>query len=106
MPARHTAPKEDVFHDVQLRDQRIKQDAPEKDPDKHETPKSVRDNRGYGERKHDEYASDIDAADALAEADIYIAYGRHQQAIDLLNNAITSEPGNPGIPTQIAGDLH
>ncbi|MEY3940828.1 MAG: hypothetical protein RLZZ604_1288, partial [Pseudomonadota bacterium] len=40
-------------------------------------------------------ASDIDAADALAEADIYIAYGRHQQAIDLLNNAISLEPGNP-----------
>jgi pilus assembly protein FimV len=31
----------------------------------------------------------------LAEADIYIAYGRHQQAIDLLNNALTNEPGNP-----------
>ncbi len=58
-------------------------------------PASVRDNRGYGERKHDEYASDIDAADALAEADIYIAYGRHQQAIDLLNNALATEPGNP-----------
>ncbi len=95
VPARHAAPKVDVFHDVQLRDQRIKQDAPENDLDIHETPKSVRDNRGYGERKHDEYASDIDAADALAEADIYIAYGRHQQAIDLLNNAITVEPGNP-----------
>jgi pilus assembly protein FimV len=95
VPARHVVPKVDVFHDVQLRDQRIKQDAPENDLDIHETPKSVRDNRGYGERKHDEYASDIDAADALAEADIYIAYGRHQQAIDLLNNAITVEPGNP-----------
>jgi len=94
-PARQAAPKEDVFHDVQLRDQRIKQDAPEKELDKQETPKSLRDNRGYGERKHDEYASDIDAADALAEADIYIAYGRHQQAIDLLNNAISLEPGNP-----------
>lgn len=95
VPARHVAPKVDVFHDVQLRDQRIKQDAPEKDLEKHETPKSVRDNRGYGERKHDEYASDVDAAEPLAEADIYIAYGRHQQAIDLLNNAITVEPGNP-----------
>lgn len=52
-------------------------------------------NRGYGERKHDEYASDVDAADALAEADIYIAYGRHPQAIDLLNNALANEPGNP-----------
>ncbi|MFV0279053.1 MAG: FimV family protein, partial [Parahaliea sp.] len=33
--------------------------------------------RGYGQRKHDEYASDIDTGDALAEADIYIAYGRY-----------------------------
>ena len=95
VPARQAAPKKDVFHDVQLRDQRIKQDAPERELDKQETPKSLPDNRGYGERKNDEYASDIDAADALAEADIYIAYGRHQQAIDLLNNAINVEPGNP-----------
>ncbi|WP_170287369.1 FimV family protein [Halioglobus maricola] len=50
--------------------------------------------RGYGERKHDGYASDVDAGDALAEADIYIAYGRYPQAIDLLKNAITSEPAN------------
>jgi len=95
VPARQTAPKEDVFQDVQLRDQRIKQDAPERELEKQETPESLRDNRGYGERKHDEYAADIDAADALAEADIYIAYGRHQQAIDLLNSAISLEPGNP-----------
>lgn len=50
---------------------------------------------GYGERRHDEYASDVEAADALAEADIYIAYGRHSQAVDLLNNALAGEPGNP-----------
>ena len=94
VPARHAAPKVDVFHDVQLRDQRIRPDVPEKGVDQHEAPEPVRDNRGYGERKHDEYV-DIDAADALAEADIYIAYGRHQQAIDLLNNAISVEAGNP-----------
>lgn len=51
--------------------------------------------RGYGERKHDAYASDVEAADALAEADIYIAYGRHRQAIELLNNALHNEPNNP-----------
>ena len=54
----------------------------------------TRDNRGYGERKHDEYASDADTGDALAEADIYIAYGRYPQAKDLLQNAINSDPGN------------
>lgn len=51
--------------------------------------------RGYGERKHDEYADDVEASDALAEADIYIAYGRYPQAIDLLKTAVSSEPSNP-----------
>ena len=51
--------------------------------------------RGYGERKHDEYASDVDAGDALAEADIYIAYGRYAQAMDLLRKATLSDPDNP-----------
>jgi pilus assembly protein FimV len=30
--------------------------------------------------------------DAIAEADIYIAYGRYQQAVDLLSSAISQEP--------------
>jgi pilus assembly protein FimV len=50
--------------------------------------------RGYGERRHDQYASDVEAGDALAEADIYIAYGRYAQAIDLLRKALRSEPDN------------
>ncbi|MFK8046972.1 MAG: FimV/HubP family polar landmark protein [Halioglobus sp.] len=49
---------------------------------------------GYGEHKHDEYASE-DAGDALAEADIYIAYGRYPQAVDLLKTAIDNDPRNP-----------
>ncbi len=53
------------------------------------------DNRGYGQRRHDEYASDVDTGDALAEADIYIAYGRYPQAVELLRTAIANEPGNP-----------
>ncbi len=50
--------------------------------------------RGYGERKHDDYIDEGAAGDALAEADIYIAYGRYLQAIELLNTAIESDPGN------------
>jgi pilus assembly protein FimV len=50
--------------------------------------------RGYGERKHDDYIDESAASDALAEADIYIAYGRYLQAIELLNTAISNEPGN------------
>ena len=50
--------------------------------------------RGYGERKHDQYAADMDTGDALAEADIYIAYGRYPQAVELLKTAVAGDPGN------------
>ncbi|WOJ94306.1 FimV/HubP family polar landmark protein [Congregibacter variabilis] len=50
--------------------------------------------RGYGERKHDDYIDEGAGGDALAEADIYIAYGRYLQAIELLETAISSDPGN------------
>jgi pilus assembly protein FimV len=96
LPIRQATVPKDVFADVRLQDQNLEvvpvMDEPAFVDD---GVPSMRDNRGYGERKHDEYASDVDAADALAEADIYIAYGRHPQAIDLLNNALASEPGNP-----------
>ncbi|MEZ5572374.1 MAG: FimV/HubP family polar landmark protein [Halioglobus sp.] len=89
------APRDDVFSDVQLRDPNIELVTPADEVPEAKTVESKRNNRGYGEHKHDEYASDVDAADALAEADIYIAYGRHPQAVDLLNNALANEPGNP-----------
>jgi pilus assembly protein FimV len=96
-------PAEDVFADVELKDQALEVEAPAEELPEAvaeqpvEEPEYERpDNRGYGERKHDEYASDVDTGDALAEADIYIAYGRYPQAIDLLNNAVTNEPGNAG----------
>ncbi|MCX2981676.1 LysM peptidoglycan-binding domain-containing protein [Halieaceae bacterium IMCC14734] len=40
------------------------------------------------------YAAQFESGDALAEADIYIAYGRYPQAVELLKNAITADPGN------------
>jgi pilus assembly protein FimV len=95
VPVRKAASREDVFSDVRLQDQNLEVEASADEADVFEPAPAKRDNRGYGERKHDEYASDVDAADALAEADIYIAYGRHPQAIDLLNNALANEPGNP-----------
>ena len=96
-PSRFDAPAEDVFSDVELKQQSISVEANEIEQEIEQEPPadSSRDNRGYGEHKHDEYASDVDASDALAEADIYIAYGRHPQAIDLLNNALDAEPSNP-----------
>lgn len=92
--ARQRASNDDVFSDVRLRDTKLEV-VPATEEVAPAPVVSKRNNRGYGEHKHDEYASDIDAADALAEADIYIAYGRHPQAIDLLNNALANEPGNP-----------
>lgn len=53
-----------------------------------------RNNRGYGERRYDDYIDDSGAGDALAEADIYIAYGRYLQAAELLTTAIQAEPDN------------
>jgi pilus assembly protein FimV len=88
---------EDLFSEVELQEEQLEIESPEEDYEEDDgevtTPESG--NRGYGERKHDEYASDVEAADALAEADIYIAYGRHPQAVDLLTNALANEPGNP-----------
>jgi pilus assembly protein FimV len=95
VPPRQTAVKKDVFSDVRLQDQSLALDASTEDTDGYPPASAPRSNRGYGERKHDEYASDVDEADALAQADIYIAYGRHRQAIDLLDSALDTEPGNP-----------
>tara|TARA_R110002110_G_scaffold406421_1_gene626231 strand:- start:23722 stop:25950 length:2229 start_codon:yes stop_codon:yes gene_type:complete len=98
---------DDVFADVQLKTQELDVDSTEdgdglvgdaeidEADEEPEVAAPGRDNRGYGERKHDEYASDVDTGDALAEADIYIAYGRYPQAVELLKNAIANEPGNP-----------
>ncbi|MEL7043825.1 MAG: FimV/HubP family polar landmark protein [Pseudomonadota bacterium] len=68
---------------------------PEKDaPIASGDPHDAGGSRGYGERKHDDYIDEGATGDALAEADIYIAYGRYLQAIELLNTAIESEPEN------------
>jgi pilus assembly protein FimV len=48
----------------------------------------------YEEDEDDESPSTTqsETGDAIGEADIYVAYGRFQHAIDLLKNAISSEP--------------
>ena len=94
LPPESAAASKDVFSDVQLKEQRLEVEAKDSDAVAETAEPNKPGNRGYGEHKHDEYASDVDAADALAEADIYIAYGRHPQAIDLLNNALASDPSN------------
>ncbi|MDG2410945.1 MAG: FimV/HubP family polar landmark protein [Halioglobus sp.] len=91
------AAEDDAFSDVELKQQSFDEDDvfDAAETPSAEEPRVTPDNRGYGEHKHDHYASDVDASDALAEADIYVAYGRHPQAIDLLNNALNAEPNNP-----------
>jgi pilus assembly protein FimV len=50
--------------------------------------------RGYGESLLTGYAADQTLADAVAEADIYVAYGRHQHALDTLEAASAAEPSD------------
>lgn len=42
-----------------------------------------------------------ETGDAIGEADIYVAYGRYQHAIDLLKNAIASEPGRSDLRVKL-----
>jgi len=89
----------DVFADVKLGEQNleVEEAAGEALELAEETAPAADDsaarNRGYGQHKHDEYASD-EGSDALAEAEIYIAYGRYPQAIELLRNALKNDPDN------------
>jgi pilus assembly protein FimV len=50
--------------------------------------------KGYGESLLTGYAADQSLSDAIAEADIYVAYGRHQHALDTLEAASAAEPNN------------
>jgi pilus assembly protein FimV len=98
--ARPVAARDAAFEGVKLQEQAVEVDtSPEPEPAPvQETPAAAEpelpSGRGYGEKRHDEYASDVDTGDALAEADIYIAYGRHSQAEDLLKTALAGEPEN------------
>ena len=57
-------------------------------------PIDVDSSKGYGEPLLTSYASDQSLADAIAEADIYVGYGRHQHALDTLEAASAAEPAN------------
>jgi len=105
-----TAADADVFAGVSLKKEALSEapDVPEAAatapapgvPAEKDAPKGGKDSlsrggsRGYGESKNDDYIDDGHGGDALAEADIYIAYGRYLQAVELLNTAITAEPEN------------
>ncbi len=83
----------DAFADVELTEQVLEVEDAAEPLELELEGETVASSRGYGQHKHDEYASD-EASDALAEAEIYIAYGRFPQAIDLLQNALGNDPDN------------
>ena len=63
-------------------------------PDEPPSETTSADDSGYGESLLTGYANDQTLADAVAEADIYVAYGRHQHALDTLEAASSAEPSN------------
>lgn len=63
-------------------------------PGEPEQERAEPDSKGYGESLLTGYANDQTLADAVAEADIYVAYGRHQHALDTLEAASSAEPSN------------
>ena len=85
---------EDVFSEMLLEEQGL--NIEESEDEEAVRPVAVSgDDLGTSERHDDEPASHTEAANVLADVDIYVVYGRYSQAIDLLNNAIASEPENP-----------
>jgi len=53
--------------------------------------------RGYGRDLHNDYAEENAVSDAIAEADIYVAYGRYQQALTLLASVADNEAHNGSV---------
>ena len=99
---------EDVFSQVLLEEQGLNIEESEDEEAVRPVAVSV-DDLGTSERHDDEPASHTEAANVLADVDIYVVYGRHSQAIDLLNNAIASEPDNPLYRrklSEIEGQVH
>ncbi|MGB0188776.1 MAG: FimV/HubP family polar landmark protein, partial [Aequoribacter sp.] len=80
---------DDVFAGVSLSDSGLEIDHDSNDDD---LPSHVTDSFRGSTAATNEYASDMDIEDALAEADIYIAYGRINQAIDLLQGSLEKNP--------------
>ena len=114
-PRQQSKQEADAFADIQLQDHAMELDDDESTSAASPAVDSSADaaspraemprggQRGYGEHKHDEYASDVDAGDALAESDIYIAYGRYTQAMELLRKATRTDPDNSAYRLKLLG---
>jgi pilus assembly protein FimV len=93
LPFTTTIGDEDDFADVSLSEDSLVVDEFDEGEEEHpeQRPEPV---SAFGAADEDAYAAQFEAGDALAEADIYIAYGRFPQAVDLLKAAIAVEPAN------------
>jgi len=84
---------DDEFADVSLSDESLIVDEVEEGAE--QAASAVETVSSYSSAPDEEaYAAQFETGDALAEADIYIAYGRFPQAVDLLKTAISIEPAN------------
>ena len=90
--AADSAGDDDDFADVSLSDDSLIVDEVDDDTEAAvEAPEPV---SSFSKPDEQAYAAQFESGDALAEADIYIAYGRFPQAVDLLKAAIAHEPAN------------
>ncbi len=93
--ANGAAGSEDDFADVSLSEDSLLVDEFDEEPEEIETEEETPEASSSSYSSTDEqYAAQFESGDALAEADIYIAYGRFPQAVDLLKAAIAVEPIN------------
>ncbi len=90
MPVTVVAGDEDDFADVSLSEDSLIVDEVDEDSEA-EPAEPV---SSFSAPDEEAYAAQFESGDALAEADIYIAYGRFPQAVDLLKAAIAHEPVN------------
>ena len=92
VPARPRADDEDEFAGVSLSDDSLIVDEFAEDAEGESAAADTM--GGFSAPDEEAYAAQFETGDALAEADIYIAYGRFPQAVDLLKTAISVEPVN------------
>jgi pilus assembly protein FimV len=92
LPARGAADDEDEFAGVRLSDDSLIVDEFAEDSDP--AARAIEGISTLPAPEEEAYAAQFESGDALAEADIYIAYGRFPQAVDLLKAAIAVEPVN------------
>ena len=90
LPTRPGADGEDEFAGVRLSDDSLIVDEFAEDAD--EDSGIVESIGGYTAPDEEAYAAQFETGDALAEADIYIAYGRFPQAVGLLSGVLEDEP--------------